>query len=462
MTVIDSIFWHQGLFLQPQHFQILDANIRKLFLTSVSYFEGYFWGVEQCEIDMDGMASEIIGLKSFGALFQDGSIVLLGENAKAESRNFSKEWSDREKPFTVYIGLKKEESKNNATVVASGEDLKEVKSRYMTDQKPSSHTDIYLEAPVANIKKLTYALKIFFENEDKKSEGYILLPLCRLSIKKGAIALDDSFSYPTVNLHSSQNLKKVFDEIKESLLSRAKQLQEFKSPKSLKEGMDTNYFFYMFALQTVNRYAPLLRLEGQKSRVHPFALYKIIVQLVGELSMFTDRVDMLGRTKAGAELLGEYKHDEPFVSFASAKLLILELLDSLVIGPEYMAPFLRDGSIFTCSMENSMFKPKSSYFLVVKCGDVCKKAVEDFASVNKIAPRESINTLIQRALPGIVCSEVLTPPQGLPKREGILYLKLDVTNNIWLDVKRYNNIAIYYDDAPEDMTIHLAVVKGVE
>ncbi|GKT31374.1 type VI secretion system baseplate subunit TssK, partial [Aduncisulcus paluster] len=61
------LFWHQGLFLQPQHFQLSDLHQLHRFRAMRQYGLPYFWGVS--------------GLK--GA------------------------WEEGGKPFTVYLGLRK-------------------------------------------------------------------------------------------------------------------------------------------------------------------------------------------------------------------------------------------------------------------------------------------------------------------------------------------------------------------
>jgi type VI secretion system protein ImpJ len=39
------LFWHQGLFLQPQHLQLNSQYCERLSLPLKTYLQPYFWGV---------------------------------------------------------------------------------------------------------------------------------------------------------------------------------------------------------------------------------------------------------------------------------------------------------------------------------------------------------------------------------------------------------------------------------
>ena len=45
MTQFRPVFWHQGLFLQPQHFQLADLHQQERLLPFQRYLHPHFWGV---------------------------------------------------------------------------------------------------------------------------------------------------------------------------------------------------------------------------------------------------------------------------------------------------------------------------------------------------------------------------------------------------------------------------------
>ncbi len=46
-----SLFWHQGLFLQPQHFQYSDLYHQTSYYPMIEIANPYFWGVARLEIN---------------------------------------------------------------------------------------------------------------------------------------------------------------------------------------------------------------------------------------------------------------------------------------------------------------------------------------------------------------------------------------------------------------------------
>ena len=50
MDIYRPLFWHQGLFLQPQHFQLSDLHARSLLAPFLEFGLPHFWGVGETEI----------------------------------------------------------------------------------------------------------------------------------------------------------------------------------------------------------------------------------------------------------------------------------------------------------------------------------------------------------------------------------------------------------------------------
>ena len=44
------LFWHQGLFLQPQHFQMKDRYDESLLTPLHRFLNPHFWGIAEMEI----------------------------------------------------------------------------------------------------------------------------------------------------------------------------------------------------------------------------------------------------------------------------------------------------------------------------------------------------------------------------------------------------------------------------
>ena len=72
--------------------------------------------------------------------------------------------------------------------------------------------------------------------------------------------------------------------------------------------------------------------------------------------------------------------------------------------------------------------------------------------------REHLPILIARALPGIGLEHLPVPPQELPRRAHSVYFSVNYHSDQWALVQKNNNIALYWDNAPEDLEAELMVV----
>jgi len=215
MNSFKPIYWHQGLFLKPHHFQYLQAYQQQDDLVVRENLEPYFWGVSKLVIDKKELLNKIFFLQDMELIFMDGTIVRLSQNAIAVARSFN----DIDEDIKVYIGLKSfSENSINVTELDSYEDVKNVDTRFITKKDAMEVKNLYHNDDPADIQFMDYYLKIFFENE---IEGLI------------------------VKL------------IQKDLNSHVLQLEEYKLPSDslIKE---PHYLKYIMALQALASYVPKL------------------------------------------------------------------------------------------------------------------------------------------------------------------------------------------------------------
>ena len=166
MDNIKPVFWHQGLFLQPQHFQLSERYQQSLFEPYQTYQQPHFWGVCQLEMLESALSYKTCEIDSGEFIFPDGTHVKVPENGVVSTRSFDEEWVEPDKPFTIYLALHKySQVDDNVKVVSELSNLTDVNSRYVTLTNPENVSDLYQEGPEAQVKYLRYVLKIVFENE---------------------------------------------------------------------------------------------------------------------------------------------------------------------------------------------------------------------------------------------------------------------------------------------------------
>ncbi len=460
MNIRKPVFWHQGLFLQPQHFQLADLYAESLLTPLRKYMHPHFWGVISVEVSATGLENFSINMVRGEFLFPDGSQVIFPGNAVMEGRSFAEAWSDQGKPFDVYLGLRKmNQAGGNVSILADTNNISGVSSRYAGSLQPEEIPDQHEAGAAGEVKTLNYILKIFWEDEVEDAGDFMLMPLTRLVRDGDEVKFFADFIPPCLTIHSSGKLSAIVGEIKDQLGSRTRQLEEYKAQR----GIQTAEFgardtVYLLALRSLNRYVPLLYHYIEAQAVHPWTMYGLLRQLVGELSSFSNEVNVLGELTDGTRLLPDYDHQRPSPCFLAAQGLITRLLDEITAGPEYIIQLLFDGTYFAAQMEPGYFEGRNRYFLAVETEADPVEVIDYLQTITKLGSRAALPLLIARALPGIGLTNLQVPPQELPRRLHCLYFEIDHHSEHWLRVQNENNIALYWDSAPDDLKIELMIV----
>lgn len=453
-------FWHQGLFLQPQHFQLQDRYIQSLVQPLQTYVQPHFWGVGDLQIQDAALGNLSLQVLRGQFQFSDGTFVSLPENGLLDPRSFSEDWIESGKPLGILLGLRKwNPSGDNVTVLSSLESVNDVATRFVTTTEPEEVQDYYQGGPPAQVKRLYHVLKIFWESEEEQLGDYELIPIARLLRQGEEIVRSDRFYPPCLSITAVTPLKKLITEIRDQLASRTHMLEAYKRER----GIHTAEFgardtIFLLALRSLNRYVPLLFHVTEAKVAHPWKVYGILRQIIGELSSFSETVNVLGEQEDGSRLVPPYNHRKLHTCFLAAQKVLLRLLDEITAGPEYMLELKYDGAYFSAELNPSMFDAHNRYYLVLATDEEPGQVLQSFTGLAKTGSRESLPLLIARALPGIKINHLDSPPQELPRRAGSYYFQVDHHGELWQQVQQGNNLAIFWDNAPDDVKIELMVV----
>ncbi len=462
MDIQKPLFWQQGLFLQPQHFQQNDLYVHSLLNPLHKFIQPHFWGVASLDISPAALGNQTIDITKGEFVFSDNTHVVYPGNAMLAARSFESTWQEKDKPLKVYLGLRKwDESGENVTVLSDAEMISDASTRYVTTADSEELVDMHHTGPAGQVRKMKFLLKIFWDTEKDKIGDYLLIPLAVLEKDGEEIRLAGRYVPPAMNIKSVSGLFNTVKEIRDLVASRARQLEEYKSQK----GVHTAEFgardmVFLLALRSLNRYVPLLFHFTEALYIHPWTVYGMLRQLVGELSSFSDSINVMGTLPNGETLMGEYDHSDLGTLFLSSLALITGLLDEITAGPEYILKLLFDGTYFAVDLPGIKFEGKNRFYLVVETDTDPKTVIDALQGIAKLGTRETLPLLLARALPGVGLEHLPVPPQELPRRVQSVYFQIDHHSDQWKQVESGKNIALYWDSAPEDIKVELMIVGG--
>ncbi|MHC4269245.1 MAG: type VI secretion system baseplate subunit TssK [Planctomycetota bacterium] len=460
MDIQRPLYWHQGLFLQPHHFQLLDLSFRSLLTPYHDSLGPHYWGIGETEIQKASLGNGSFNPLKGNFLFPDGTHVVLSENALIEARSFDEAWVEGGKPLSVYIGLKKwNNAGENVTVLEKLESFSDVNTRYVTVADPEEVMDLHSGGPQGKVKRLYFVLKVFWETERNKLGDYILVPIAQLERVGEEIVLSQRFIPPCLTISSSEPLLKIIKEIRDQVTARSHHLEEYKRHKGVQTAeFGSRDMAFLLALRSLNRYVPMLHHFTESQHVQPWIVYGTLRQLIGELSSFSEKINVIGEVLGGDSNLPGYDHRNLWNCFSSAQDLIIKLLDEITAGPDYVIPMVYDGTYFALDLKPAVFEGRNRFYLVFKTEEDPETVIQSMATIAKLSTREHLPILIARALPGIEMQHLPVPPQELPKRANSIYFAINIHNDQWSMVTKDNNLALYWDHTPEDIEAEMMIV----
>jgi len=457
------LFWHQGLFLQPQHFQLKDLYDQSLLTPLHRFLHPHFWGISEMDIQQTSLGNYSFNLLRGEFLFSDMTYVVLDEkrgNAKIQPRSFEEAWKEREKDFPVYLGIRKwNDGGENVTVLSDLKNIAGVTTRFVTTTDTEEVHDLHQNGPSAHVKKMYHVLHLFWKTEEDLLGDYDLIQIAKLKKDGDEIKLSERFIPPCINITGSHVLDRLIRDIRDQTASRARRFEAYKQKRGIDRAesgaRDMNYLLKLILL---NRYVPILTHLTETQRIHPWSVYSVLRQLIGELSSFSEYISVSGE-REDAQVLFGYDHRNLWKCFSGARTLVTQLLELLDPEPEYIYQLMYDGTYFATDLQPKIFEGRNRFFLVLETDADLQSTLQDIDRSAKLGSREDLPILIARALPGIKLKHLPIPPQELPRLTDAIFFQIDHHSDYWTQVQRENNLALYWDKAPQDLKVALMIVE---
>lgn len=456
-----GVYWHQGMFLQPQHFQLADRYNQFRYTPLFDAGMPHFWGVGALELSRAAIANRTIEVIRARLLFADHQYVEFPENSVIAPRTFDAAWVDGDKPLTVYLGLRKlSQQEKNATEVGSITDAGNAHTRYATLLDAQEMPDIYSDGPSAPVRTLLHVVKVFFESELATLDSYELIPIARLVRDGDSVVLSDSFIPPCYAVTGSDVLQDALKDIRDELAGRTRQLQEYKSPREMQKAeFDASYTVFLLALRSLNRFSPQLFHLIEAGQIHPWQAYGLLRQLVGELSSFSERFNMLGEAEDGTPGLPPYDHTDLARCFGRARALIGYLLNEITVGPEFLVILEPRDGVLGGQLPRNFFGQRNRFYLVIRTEQDPARLADSVVNNARLAATSEIPTLLRHALPGLELIHMPVAPQGLPRRSYSYYFRIEQVSQQWDAVEREGDIALHWAEAPNDLRAEIVVLR---
>lgn len=457
----ELIYWHQSLFLQPQHFQILDRRAGTLFRDGLRLWADYPYGLIRLKISADSLAAGIFQVDELELVTPgESEPVRLPEGAVCPSRHLPRDFG-ADGRLMVHLGFRAAKAgESTATLAENDDEARTIRTRYLAPADPALARDIHSDGPEAEIRFLKAVVKIIFEPELADYGDYATLPVARILREGGGVfRLDDGYFPPCLNLAACPALHDLIRSTRDRLTAKTRNLEISKSTA----GAGVEALTMLLALQTLAVAAARLdNLLSAPRTSAPWEAYGLFREIAAALSIFSLDIDFTGADRRDGSETPPYLHEDAAPGLTRLRESIFRVLDSLSSGPRYLLPFEWREPYFLAELPGHVIDEGREFWLIIKTpeGSDREAAAERAARYLKLASKEGLPVILAQAVGGVPVTRVQPPPAQLPKGPDLIYFRIHHESRLWDEVTKKGLLCAYWDEAGPDTGLQIAVLTG--
>lgn len=451
MPLAHRVFWGEGMFLRPQHFQQQAFYVEQQLRDVLHANCASPWGLRDIEIDRDALQAGYLRTHRLELLFPDGTALHApGADPLPHQRELnSLTPGDTEVVIHACLpaidGFGGNCRRRDADEAARGARP----ARYEIAEHPVR--DLHSQALEADISVLHHAVRLMADSENR--DGYLSVAVARLRrTASGQWDLDDQFIPPAARIAAAPALLAMLRRLLDILQVKSESLAAVHRERvqSVVE-YGTSDIASFWLLHTVNRNFPLLAHYLHHPAAHPESLYACLAQLAGSLLTFSSTHDL--------NAIPHYRHDQLTEVFTRLDALIRELLGTVISSRYTVIP---------------LESPKPSFFVGQLASDRLLEDVDFYLSAAseqptgdlpatvplklKIGAPDDVDRIVNSALAGVRLNHAQQTPAAVPVRVGNHYFSLEPGGTLYERMLKSRSICIYVPQSLRDVKFELIAV----
>jgi type VI secretion system protein ImpJ len=449
MNKYRKVVWNEGMLLTPHHFQQADNYQEELLNSRLRSVVSYEYGVLEIQINHEAIANGNFQVTSCRAVLSDGLMINFPDtDAVPDLRPVKDHFSPEAETLGVHLAIPAKKF-GTANFQANGGKA-DLNLRFL--QEGSLVKD---ETSGTNEQPLSFArpnLRIIFDDEMR--DGFTTLKLAELKrTTTGQLMISNEFIPPILKVAANTWLTDMLRQIVEILITKSSSLGEQRRQRtSSLADFTTSEIAVFWLLHTINSAIPAMSHFFHTPLVHPEKLYLVMAELAGKMMTFS--------TELHPKDIVKYDHEDLYFTFYNLSTQLKDLMETVIpsrcvpIPLEKITPTMYIGRV-----EDERLLKEAEFYLAVNAQMPESKLIEDIPRVVKIASRDVIDTVVGRALPGVVLSHANPPPAPIPTRIGFRYFMLDSTGAYWEGIKGSKVVAVYVPEKVPDEKLEMYAVK---
>lgn len=440
----DQIHWHEGLFLQPHHLQILQHSMFDQARSERRLAWPYSYGVVEAELLYDDLADMRVRYKRLRAIMPSGLEVNFPESAELPSLDIKQVFARGQKFFDVYLGVPLW-TRERANTFKPGQDP-DSRVKLIYKLKEASSVDENTGENPMDIQFRAVNARLMFDFEDHADMELLRLLRVKRGIgdDDGRPRLDPEFAYPSMVLNASPALR----DLVRALVSQADANRDEVDRQLHNGGLGLEQKIeYSMRLTMLGRFCARMASLIEAPNVPLYDIYLEMRSLLGEVAAF--------RPGQAVFVASPYDHDTPYPVFKELDTKIrreIKPVNGVFLKVPFEKTVQQNTQIFLAKLAPEHFTKPSAYYLGIKTKadpTALTRFVEDPHKF-KLMPL----SLCKAAIFGVTFKEERIPPLELPSQAGLYYYLLQTKDNPtqWSRIQSELSAALTYKQADVDLS----------
>lgn len=472
MSTVGTVHWHEGLFLQPHHFQTMHRDMLEGAWRERRLAWAFPYGVIDLRLSTDALENMLVRVDRLRAVMPSGVEVDVPGNADIPALDIKRVFQASSGSFLIGLAVPVWQGARANTVDGGGGGLPgaggaarralqeeaKVKRLYRVAEMSRPDENTGDNAQPVMVRRLNARLVV--EGEDMTDLE--VLPLLRIMHAAEEQTLprpDPSFIPPCMVLGGNPTLRNVVRDLANAVDATRKELvNQMTRGGWVTENLRGPQLMMVMRLQTLNRYAATLAPlvsggVGVAGAMSPFDAYLMMRELQAELAALSPDRDPFEGPK--------YDHDNPGPVFMDLDRRIRPLLRGDVQKRFLQVPFVKDGAAISCGLTEEHLTQPNAYFVGIKTktdAAVLAKLIEDQDKF-KLMPKSMVKLNIY----GVKLVEDRHPPLELPSASNLHYFRVELAQSqkMWERAAGEKALAIRWPELEpleyEDISLYMTV-----
>jgi len=423
------IHWHEGLFLQPQHLQLLQRNAYERIDGERKYLSPFPYGLVEARFSEEDLQNHTIRFEKLEVVLPSGTLFQYPEHADLPALEFKDQFRGTASPVTIYLGVPRwSDERPNVIDATDVESAAGAISRFQVVEKELSDENTGQNPQIVQMRRLNGILLTDQDEQSNKNIEYI--PLLRIgrtvsSNSPDKPCIDPGFVAPTLQLRGASIIREMVRSVATQITAVRDEYSELLADSpALLEDLRGESLKHFLRLRVLARFEGRLTTLAEIGTIPLLDLYLELRELLAEFaSLEPHNRDFVAPP---------YVHDQPYSAFSE----ICSRIRKYLVGPKpsyIRLNFFREENHFTTPTNRETFRDASGSYIAIKTeqdvSDLVRlvEAPSQFQLLPATIARDKV------AVRGIVLKEVRDLPYGVPREPNLYYFRIcdEDSRDLW-------------------------------